>query len=416
MSKKKKSGFGVKEFRPDEKLLMKRFIVRIKELCEAYTGPEYFNLFPAESLSYMYVTRYPALKVKARAGAVIPKEKVVQYNKILTKMLEEEPINFDNGKSVPLSWYLCEGLRLINYVSDISHDHLQHSKELKEAFADYFYDTESDRMVTHMLSVYVHDANILLSDLNHSVYTADSSTTAVYDSNATSNDVYIQTFKPKKILLMIEGERRSLTQLAWIEWKDDQAEWTLAKVKPSALGFEAGALEIPLQVYVQQHALNKLQERIDITPGIMHFGMFAAFMEPEINHVKYDRYSLVEFSLSRQKVGYFLVTLHEDKLVIRTFLFLTNDGTPEGKKLEKLLEIDKLDKKHLMIDRLPTLNSYHLETNEKLSKLFIQAGCGSLLKLGHLQEFSAKEIKDKDPESILKYISDFNILGQSREE
>jgi hypothetical protein len=38
--------------------------------------------------------------------------------------------------------------------------------------------------------------------------------------------------------------------------------------------------------------------------------------------------------------------------------------------------------------------------------LFIKAGCGSLLELGHLQEFTVNEVKDKDPDSILKYLAD----------
>lgn len=416
MNRKKKSSFGVKEITTAEKSLLKRFIVRINELCEAYAGPGYFNMLPIESLTLMYVNRYPVMKVKAEPGTAIPKAKVVQYNKILTKLIEDIPIEFDNGKSVPLSWYLCEGIRLINYIENMSDDHLKHSKELKQAFESYFYDTESDKMVTEMLTVSVQDANIILSDFNHGIYAADYSRTALFDLDARTNDVFIQTFKPKKISLLIEGEKRSLIKLGWVEWADKEPNWTWAKVKPSALGFEPGALEIPLDVYIQQHALLRLQERIDITPGIMHYRTFATFMDQKIRHVKYPHHSLVEFTLSDQKTGYFVVNLHEDKLVIHTFLFLTNDGTPEGKKLKRLWDISKQDKIHLMIDRLPTLNSYHIETNERISNIFIKAGCESLLNLGHLKQFSANEIKDKDPGSIVKYLSDFNILGQIKEE
>ena len=63
-----------------------------------------------------------------------------------------------------------------------------------------------------------------------------------------------------------------------------------------------------------------------------------------------------------------------------------------------------------MIDKLSSFNAYHFERNEKMSKLFQEAGCGSLLKLGHVQEFSLKEMKDKDPESITQYLSDASFF------
>jgi hypothetical protein len=63
-----------------------------------------------------------------------------------------------------------------------------------------------------------------------------------------------------------------------------------------------------------------------------------------------------------------------------------------------------------MIDKLSTFNAYHFERSEKMSRLFEEAGCGSLLKLGHLQEFSLNEVKDKDPESIEQYLIDANFF------
>jgi hypothetical protein len=46
-----------------------------------------------------------------------------------------------------------------------------------------------------------------------------------------------------------------------------------------------------------------------------------------------------------------LTTLNEGKLVIRSFLFLTNDGTPEGWKLRALTGLAKRDKKYLEIEK-----------------------------------------------------------------
>lgn len=194
-------------------------------------------------------------------------------------------------------------------------------------------------------------------------------------------------------------------------WPSEKFEWNHFNVKPSLLGFVTAGLDIPLEMYVSTHAFQRLQERINITPGLMHQILLLTFLQPKIHHHRIGDKSLVDFYFSnpdgdRIKVGYLVVKLHRSKLVAHTFLFLTNNGTPEGEKLGRLLSIVKEDKKYLEIDALPAFNSYHIDKNEKLSKLFNDAGCGSLLKLGHLQEFTTNLVADKDPESILHYLAD----------
>jgi hypothetical protein len=81
------------------------------------------------------------------------------------------------------------------------------------------------------------------------------------------------------------------------------------------------------------------------------------------------------------KLGYFKGDIIGDKLVIRTFLFITNNGTPEGKKLQKLIGLQKADKKYLGIDKLSTFILSDIKENEQLKTLFCEAGCGDLFKL-----------------------------------
>ncbi len=136
----------------------------------------------------------------------------------------------------------------------------------------------------------------------------------------------------------------------------------------------------------------------------MHQIMWDIFNSKEITHRWVAGESQVAYYLSDLKVGYFVVKLHGDKLVIHTFLFLTNNATPEGEKLNRLLNTDKKDKMYLDIDNLPSFNAYHIDQNEKLSELFKDAGCGSLLKLGHVKEFTEIDIKDKNSQSIEHYL------------
>lgn len=381
----------------------KRFKERIEELSSLLAGPEYFKLLPPGAMDSMYANRYPVLKAKPAPGSNIGKAKVIQFNKLMNNLMEGQYLPLDNGNRVPLSWYLSEGLILINFVYILIEHYPVNAEKLKEGFSDFFPETESQTIVENIVDELITDTCILLSDLNKSIYKADVLNTACFDMSTTQNDILIHEFKPKPVSMLIEGNVHNMLRLGWVS---PDMEWEWARIKPSLIGFTTGALEMPVDVYIQSHALNKLQERLDISPGIMHSIAFLIFLQDEIPHHYTSGKSLVEYRVSNQKVGYFVMTMHDAKLVIRTFLFLTNDGTPEGRKLEKLAEIEKADKEYLMIDKLSTFNAYHFEKNEKLSKLFQEAGCGSLLKLGHLQEFSQNEVKDKNSESIEQYLVD----------
>jgi len=387
---------------------LKRFKERIESLCTLLAGPEYFKLLPPGAMESMYANRYPVLKAKPAPGSGIAKAKVVQFNKLMNNLMEDQYLPIDNGNRVPLNLYLSEGLILINFIYILVEHYPNNAEQLRAGFGDFFPETESQSIVENVVDDLIADTCILLSDFNKSIFKADVLNTACFDMSTTQNDILIHEFKPKQVSMVIEGNSHRMIQLGWIS---SEMEWEWAKVKPSLLGFTTGALEMPVDVYIQSHALNKLQERIDISPGIMHSIAFLIFFQDKIPHHYANGKSLVEYRVSNQKVGYFVVTMHEAKLVIRTFLFLTNDGTPEGKKLKNLAEIERADKEYLMIDKLSTFNAYHFEKNEKMSKLFQEAGCGSLLKLGHLQEFSQNAVKDKDAESIEQYLVDASFFS-----
>ena len=406
-SKKKGSNSNAVDAKLQAIRHQKRFKARIEELCTLLAGPEYFKLLPQGAMESMYANRYPVLKAKTAAEGKINKSKVIQFNKLMNTLMEERYLPIDNGCKVPLSWYLSEGLILVNFVYVLVNNSSFNSEKLIEGFGDYFPESESQLEVETVVDALITDTCVLLSDLNKSLYKADIMNIACFDLTTKQNDILIYEFKPQELNISIEGNFHSTVRLGWIS---PEFEWVWSKVKPSALGFPAGSIEIPLDIYIQKHALHKLQERIDITPGIMHSIAFLIFYQDDIPHHFANGKSLVEYRLSNEKVGYFVVTKNDAKLVIRTFLFLTNDGTPEGKKLFELAELGRADKTHLMIDKLSSFNAYHFERNEKMSKLFQEAGCGSLLKLGHVQEFSLKEMKDKDPESITQYLSDASFF------
>lgn len=395
-----KSASNVEEQR---KALKERFLFRVKEMTRLIGGEAFLKGFPAIFFEKVYEHRYRVLKAKAAPESDMDKSKVVQFNRLLQQLVDAEEVTFPNGNKMPLSWYLSEGLTLRDCISELKPDGDPWSEEVIRNFSFSLHDGEFHHNLQETLIDLVTDSCTYLSDYSDHIYRGDLSFTPYFAQFNPDNHIIIYTFKPKKEKVDTNRGARIVVRLGWIS---SEFDWIHFNVKPSKFGFKTVGLDVPLELYISTHALDRLQERINITPGIMHQILLNTLLESQIEHRNNGEVSYVDFRLSGHKVGYLVVKLHGSKLVVHTFLFLTNNDTFEGEKLGRLLSAVKEDKKYLEIDTLPAFNSYHIEENETLSQLFKDAGCGSLLKLRHIQEFTINQVADKDPESILHYLAD----------
>ena len=137
----------------------------------------------------------------------------------------------------------------------------------------------------------------------------------------------------------------------WVSWKSD------------AVGLEGPAREIP--VYVQEHALQRLRERVTIEQenGWVDDFVWQSLKSPVFAKGR-DGSILAEYRFSEYKLGYFVVEFVDDLAIITTFLFLTMNGTPEGDKLYDLLRVTRSDKTYLGLDQ--TQHVLHLRPEERL--------------------------------------------------
>ncbi|HKG08351.1 MAG TPA: hypothetical protein VKB19_17930 [Pedobacter sp.] len=406
MDRKKKKIAAVKtaaHLELQRKAMKERFIYRTREIIKLIGGTGLLDKFPPIFIDKLHDLRYPSLKAKAAPGSELSKTLTVQFHKLLHQLMDDLEVPFPNGNKIPLTWYLSEAQTLIDCVSELKVDNDPRLAEVKKQMEPYKTNGKVHLHVQDLLIDLVVDTCRFLSDYNDRIYRGDLEMTPYFSPFNPTNDIIIHTYKPEKEKVSTTQGPRDAIRLGWVN-KD--FKWENFKVKPSALGFKVSGLDIPLDLYISKHALQRLNERINITPGIMHEILLYTFIQQRIAYTWCGNKCQVDYLVSDQKVGYFIVKLHENKLVIHTFLFLTNNNTPEGEKLGRLLNIEVVDKKYLEIDKLPDFNAYHIDKNEQLSKLFKDAGCGSLLKLGHLQPFTVNEVADKDPESILKYLAD----------
>jgi len=201
--------------------------------------------------------------------------------------------------------------------------------------------------------------------------------------------------------IQVEGHKRELLHLGWpcipgeIIWND---------IEPSKLGFYNFG-DKPYPIYIQRHALQRLTERLNILPGLIHEGTSEALKPGTVKWQRYNEKSLIPLFIFDKKLGYLVISCQEEYIIVRSFLFLTNNGTPEGNKLTEPTKLAPLDKKHLDVDNLNGFAAYNFGADPDLSNLFKDAGCRDLLEVGDLLKFSEGISKAKNPGQLMEYLT-----------
>jgi hypothetical protein len=131
-----------------------------------------------------------------------------------------------------------------------------------------------------------------------------------------------------------------------------------------------------------------------LVTGFLHYSIFDSFQNIKVcKNKKGDL--LFEYRFFGKKTGYFKGDIIDGKLILRTFLFLTNNGTPEGEKLHDNTGIEKQDKIYLTIDKLSTFINSDIADNPKLKNIFIKAGCSSIFEIDKSLYMPPTEEKEK---------------------
>ncbi|MDR1676179.1 MAG: hypothetical protein LBR86_06910 [Tannerella sp.] len=179
----------------------------------------------------------------------------------------------------------------------------------------------------------------------------------------------------------IHGELHTAIQIGSVRYEDDVPKLNPFILSPDDLHLSTSFSKTALPVYIQQHALDRMKERLVTTmPCFYRHILLDAFIRKEFIPISRKRLLITCF-IENLKTGYFVAEKVDGILLVRTFLLLTNGGTPEGDRLAKLTGLETDDRKYLAIDTLQGLANSDIEQNETVCMLFHKAGCGSILEL-----------------------------------
>lgn len=301
-------------------------------------------------------------------------------------------------KTMPMADYFREGLLLANYASTMSKK--SGSLPILQLIASaYVGGSELFLKAAERIMIFVNSLCIIYSNFNGKVVLTDYTTTAILGTPVPDNKIKFLHGQAQAIRLKLDGQARDIYPLAWTTPK---GQLTTVKVAPAKLGC-ASDLTQKVPVYYQQHAATRLSERLSLPGGMLLHTLENHFYE-QGNEFKLVDGQLLPLYISGKKLGYLVVDLLNDRLIIRTFLFLTNDGTPEGRKLAQITKLKKLDKQYLGIDTMTGFMSLTIANDPTLKELFTEAGCADLLDLKGLTPILQTDVKVKNPDALLRYL------------
>jgi hypothetical protein len=402
-ARKKKYVNVAEQQRQQDAQYQKFFMDKLQNLCLQIGDEDLFWQIPSSEKVLLYMFRGAPLKVVTAEGAKIQKRMMDVLVKIIKSQQASMTLEVIKGSGQMMTFadYLLVGMALEYHASNPARIHA--GKELLAKYAE-LRDEREDLYEKGILEICTHACWVFDDIGNKYLYTYDLET---FVSNTESGlqipysrnpkvagrfinrdfrihkKITIGTYPLETRKVSINGETHSAIQVGVLYYVDREPKLHHLTLSPVDLhkNIKSPLLNPKLPVYIQQHALDRMKVRLGLViPAFYITVLVEALLRKEIVPVTKTRMLIACFT-NELKIGYFVAEVTDGVILIRTFLLLTNGGTPEGNRLSRLTGLQTEDRKYLAIDTLQGLANSDIAQNKVICKLFRDAGCGSILEL-----------------------------------
>ncbi len=212
--------------------------------------------------------------------------------------------------------------------------------------------------------------------------------------------VKVKHYRPVKRSIAIEGKRRPIIQFGWPI--ANGGIWYF-KIKNHKIKDIYKGDKKELEVYIQSHAIRRFEERTRPL-SLIFCRLFMAKLLRNYSIAEVFRGKiLIPQYYGDIKIGYFVAAVIDEKVIIKTFLFITHQSTPEGHLLEKVSGLGKKDISYWRFDSVSSFLSNPPEEDSLIKKIMQEAGIDKLFDLGKLME-SDTNPNDVDWAEVEAYI------------
>ncbi len=388
----------------------KEFFVKFRELFNIFCNKELYQQIPHSKLEEIYSIRSHSMRPVAAIDNHIPVSLLNNLKSDITLFLKNEILTLElNETKISLYDFLTVGLTLIRFGLMIRENEFEGSDTIIESLKKFRIVGEFDLLVRTKISRILDSTAIWYNDIGKCLYWLKYDIIGFNNPNTGIQHLaYVYTHIPQSSSVEIHGKNKLVILLERVL---PQTGPNAISIIPTIFNRNSPFAKIPMKVYIQNHAIMRLAERIDsINIGLAQFFMCRSFDEPK---VFYDNHQnlLIEYRIFDIKAGYFRVDMVDGIILVRTFLFITNNGTPEGQLLEKNTGLQKLDKKYLSIDKLSTFMSSDIGDKKELQKIIDESGCHCLIELyKRIKKTIIKEGNHLSDELLISYLKKDNTF------
>ncbi len=298
-------------------------------------------------------------------NSIVSRAELKKVHLLFQRLLREENIALEDKM---LSLFELNVFAVYLFVIQNIVEGEQRKKKLCE-FPGSEYDCESleDLFRAHNLALHVKLISAL-TDVSQKIFCITLKREGACISDYTPE---VSAFLPIVKSISINGFKRSIYKVG-LPSNTNVHKW--AKVDVSLLGNHYRGEKKELDVYIQAHALKRMEERLD-GMGALSRNFMLAITFPHLKFLEpYKGYLLIPIEPGDVRVGYLFCNVINEMLVIRTFLFITHSATPEGDRLKELTGLNRSDISYWKIDRLSTLFKIDEEHWPELLRLFELVG------------------------------------------
>jgi hypothetical protein len=359
------------------------FMLHFKKWIDDLANYKVSQLIPKQEYDRIFLSRFQSIKIYGNKTHTVNDTIINEFKDLHIGLIKHNQASLlNNDKKVDISFYnyFTIVLTIYSYVKFLKDTEYAGAALLKYKLAPIlnYFEKELNAMVLKDYHDIISILAIMHGNLQTKLIAYHLEFKEIQNGNyAPKYHVELTGLEPEKIQVIMDGHNRPAYRLGIVK-NGKLPHLIYTTINATDLGLTSNQ---QFGVYIQAHAFHRLAERVDgINVGILHFNLYHSFKNIQVHSDKHGGY-LFEFSINQIKVGYFKGEIIGENIVLRTFLFLTNNGTPEGKKLHANIGIMKEDKIYLTIDKLSTFVNSDIASNERLKQVFIDAGCESLFRI-----------------------------------
>ncbi len=404
---------------PDQKAAYERERVRrLHDLIKALGAWPAFCGLPKADRDLIERRRSPRPYIAEDPG--IPKECVQYFREVLDTYLATESFPLgETGYSITAREYFSSGLVLVASAMNMeTTGHplaAQWSRALSQLL-EFHEKSSSEGPLYHLLLV-LRVSSWVFNEVEHGWYVPKMEIETPRDRIAVPIFCFhFRFFPPEHRRFILDGKPRTCFRVH--AYSEDFLTVSPCLLSTSLLPGQENRPARELAVYIQKHAMHRIEERM--APYPMHIRdhvVSKSIHEPVVRPLGADT-CLIELRDVEHRVGYLVGEVVDDAVVLRTFLFITQSGTPEGDRFNEALRIGNYEKRWFELDRLSGFAHSDLCEDPRFQALMEQCGLTDLTRfvLEELPQMLKPDVLRQKGEQVRKILMEQSRFTVAEEE